>query len=190
MSLWFPLLTSERPRAEPTVDERDRNDYFVPSTPLFSAHCDCLIDRYSLRRDVVQHEEVQDIRYGYVDNVCRDEPVFTIRTDKTTRYARVAVLAVGPANAPTIPGPIDQGSHAITHAMKIRTFPSPSVKEKIASKKVTNILVVGGGLTSAQLADLAIRRGVSKVWLISKLLPTYIPLKHPLKLHITNLEIT
>ncbi|KAK7958569.1 FAD binding domain-containing protein [Apiospora saccharicola] len=142
-----------RKQAEPTVDERDRNDYFVPSTPLFSAHCDCLIDRYSLRRDVIQHEEVQDIRYGFVDDVCRDEPVFTIRTNKTTRYSRVAVLAVGPANAPTIPGPMDQGSDAITHAMKIRNFPSLRVKEKIASKKVTNILVVGAAslLPSSQI---------------------------------------
>ncbi|KAK8050988.1 FAD binding domain-containing protein [Apiospora rasikravindrae] len=158
----------KQPRAEPTIDERDRNDYFVPSTPLFSAHCDCLIDRYSLRRDVIQHEEVLDIRYGFVDHVCRDEPVFTIRSNKTTRYSRVAVLAVGPANTPTIPGSTDQGSDAITHAMKIRTFPSPHVKEKIASKKATNILIVGGGLTSAQLADLAIKRGVSKVWLIMR----------------------
>lgn len=157
----------ERPRAEPTVDERDRNDYFVPSTPLFSAHCDCLIDRYNLRRDVIQNEEVQDIRYGFVDDVCRDDPVFTIRTNVTTHYSRVAVLAVGPANAPSIPGPIDRGSDAITHAMKIQTFPSARVMEKVASRRATNILIVGGGLTSAQLADLAIRRGVTKVWLIS-----------------------
>ncbi|KAK8091226.1 hypothetical protein PG994_000731 [Apiospora phragmitis] len=156
-------------RGRGSIDERDRNDYFVPSTPLFSAHCNCLIDRYSLRRDVIQHEEVLDIRYGFVDHACRDDPVFTIRTNKTTRYARVAVLAVGPANSPTIPGPIDQGGDdAITHAMKIRTFPSTRVKERIASKKATNILIVGGGLTSAQLADLAIRRGVSKVWLIMR----------------------
>ncbi|KAK8011540.1 hypothetical protein PG990_010505 [Apiospora arundinis] len=158
----------KQPRTEPTVDERDRNDYFVPSTPLFSAHCDCLIDRYNLRRDVIQNEEVQDIRYGYVDDVCRDDPIFTIRTNRTTHYSRVAVLAVGPANAPSIPGPTDQGSDAITHAMKIKTFPSTRVMEKIAAKKSTNILIVGGGLTSAQLADLAVRRGVSRVWLIMR----------------------
>jgi cation diffusion facilitator CzcD-associated flavoprotein CzcO len=33
---------------------------------------------------------------------------------------------------------------------------------------MTNMLIVGGGLTSIQLADLAIKRGVSKVWLLMR----------------------
>lgn len=48
--------------------------------------------------------------------------------------------------------------------MQIQKFPDPVVQAKISAKKTTNVLVVGGGLTSAQLSDLAIRRGVTKVW--------------------------
>lgn len=48
--------------------------------------------------------------------------------------------------------------------MKIKEFPAASVQAKIAAGIVTNILVIGGGLTSGQLSDLAVRRGVTKVW--------------------------
>lgn len=48
--------------------------------------------------------------------------------------------------------------------MQIREFPGYVVQDRIAARKTTNILMVGGGLTSAQLSDLAIRRGVTKVW--------------------------
>ena len=48
--------------------------------------------------------------------------------------------------------------------MKIRQLPDPSVVAKMKAGARTNILVIGGGLTSAQVADMAIRRGVTKVW--------------------------
>lgn len=52
--------------------------------------------------------------------------------------------------------------------MQIKEFPDPHLKRRIKSKLPTNIVVVGGGLTSAQLTDLAIRRGVTKVWHIMR----------------------
>jgi hypothetical protein len=48
--------------------------------------------------------------------------------------------------------------------MQIKTFPDPIVQKRIAAGQATNVLIVGGGLTSAQLSDLAVRRGVTKVW--------------------------
>ncbi|KAI0132813.1 hypothetical protein BJ170DRAFT_718961 [Xylariales sp. AK1849] len=157
------------PGAQPTVDERDRNDYFVPSTPLFASHCGCIIDRYGLRRDIIRQEKVLDIRFDCFDNVCPDEKTFRIETDNEIYYSRTAVLAVGPANEGSIPytpgpGPME----AMTHAMKIQEFPSQHIRDKIKARRATNILIVGGGLTSAQLADLAVRRGVTKVWLIMR----------------------
>ncbi|KAK6957329.1 hypothetical protein Daesc_000113 [Daldinia eschscholtzii] len=119
------------PRTEPTVDERDRNDYFVPSTPLFASHCGCIMDRYGLRGNVVSHEKVEDIRYDYLEDVSDVDKVFTVRTDRGIHYAKTVVLAVG-------------------------------------ARSQVNIVIVGGGLTSAQLADLAIRRGATKVWLLMR----------------------
>ena len=90
------------------------------------------------------------------------------------------VVAVGPGNQPCIPHipgistpnpvtnihPDDLASPPpqVSHAMQLKTFPSESVKRKIAAGLQTNILIVGGGLTSAQLADLAVRHGVGTIW--------------------------
>lgn len=127
------------------------------------------MDRYDLRRGVIQNEQVLDIQYGWVEHICQTDRIFSIHTNRTVHYARTAVLAVGPGNEASIPGGVDeQHRDAATHAMKIQTFPCERVQAKIGSRSTTNLLIVGGGLTSAQLADLAIRRGVTKVWLIMR----------------------
>ncbi|KAI1491557.1 FAD binding domain-containing protein [Biscogniauxia mediterranea] len=160
--------SGRQPKTEPTVDERDRNDYFVPSTPLFFSHCDCLVDRYHLSNNIISHESVEDIRYDYIPDYSETEKVFTVKTDTKCHYARTVVLAVG-GNPPYIPGlkPLETLEGA-THAMQIKDFPSAVVRQRIAARSPTNILIVGGGLTSAQLADLAIRKGATKVWLIMR----------------------
>ncbi|KAF6835439.1 FAD binding domain-containing protein [Colletotrichum plurivorum] len=150
------------------VDERDRKDYFTPPTNLFANHCECIVDRYGLREGLVKNEKVQDISYGATKH-SPDTNLFSVHTDKGVHHARAVVLAVGPANAPTIPpvpGLNDAGlpPPQACHSMQIQTFPDPVLKSKIAARRPTNVLVVGGGLTSAQLSDLAIRRGVTKVW--------------------------
>lgn len=48
--------------------------------------------------------------------------------------------------------------------MQINGFPDAVVSAKIKAKRETNIVFVGGGLTSAQLADMAVRRDVTHVW--------------------------
>lgn len=161
------MLKIRRPRTEPTVDERDRNDYFVPSTPLFASHCGCLMDRYNLRSDMVCHEQAEDIRFGYVEGLSEVDKIFTIQTDKGVHYSKTVVLAVG-GNPPQIPDMPTEGTDAVTHAMQIKEMPSARVRAKLNAKLPANIVIVGGGLTSAQLADLAIRRGVTKVWLLMR----------------------
>ncbi|KAK6216622.1 FAD binding domain-containing protein [Colletotrichum tabaci] len=167
-------LKSRNPKqhAVVEVDERDRKDYFTPPTTLFANHCECIVDRYGLREGLIQNEKVEDIEYRIMKEVAPDTKLFAVRTNKGTHYARAVVLAVGPANAPTIPPVLGLNSDAcssatppqVCHSMQIQTFPDPVVQAKIAARKTTNVLVVGGGLTSAQLSDLAIRRGVTKVW--------------------------
>ncbi|KKY15124.1 putative fad binding domain-containing protein [Diplodia seriata] len=156
---------TRKAHSEVEIDERDRKDYFTPSLPLFSEHCECIVDRYGLRDGLIQQEQVQDIEYGCVGDVSDVDKIFTVRTNKGVHHARTVVLAVGPANAPNIPDtdPM-QGSRQMCHTMQIQQFPDPVVSAKIKAKKETNVMVVGGGLTSAQISDLAIRKGVTKVW--------------------------
>ncbi|KAK9899262.1 FAD binding domain-containing protein [Cystobasidium minutum MCA 4210] len=161
-------IKTKRPASEANINEREQEDYYTPSTRLFEEHCRCIIDRYKLKEGLVKKASVLDIQYGDRPELSQDYPLFTLKTDQGTFYARTAVLAVGPANAPALPKEVSSSSsnqlEGQLHSMKIQEFPATSVQAKMAAGRVTNVLVVGGGLTSAQLSDLAIRRGVTKVW--------------------------
>jgi thioredoxin reductase len=168
----------------PDVDERDRKDYFVPSTSLFASHCCEVIQRYRLGKEMLRQERATNIEYNTIssfqdtevdsvisDDVSDDETqIFRVTTDGGVRYARVVILAVGPGNGPRIPSiaglPTCSPHEGYTHAMQIKQFPPPHIKTKINSRLPTRMLIVGGGLTSIQLADLALKRGVSKVWML------------------------
>lgn len=129
---------------------------------------------------LIHKEVVDDIQYGVVDDYPVQDNLFTVTTDKSVRYARVVILAVGPANAPVLPnipslsfrGQFTRKAQMpqACHSMQIpqHQFPDPIVKQRIQARRKTNILIVGGGLTSAQLSDLAIRKGVSRVWHIMR----------------------
>ncbi|KAI8940168.1 hypothetical protein NX059_003875 [Plenodomus lindquistii] len=170
----------------PDVDERDRKDYYTPSTDLFECHCAEVIRRYDLSSDMLRHERVTDIGYYNIDifgdtehdsvisddTLVDEEKIFRIKTDHGVHYAHIVVLAVGPGNAPTIPtipGLPNTSTHqGFGHAMQIKHFPPSHVTAKVKAHKPTNLVIVGGGLTSIQLADVAINRGVSKVWLLMR----------------------
>lgn len=122
-----------------------------------------------MKDDIVRHEGVQDIEFDYVDGVSESTKIFTVKTDKTIHYAKTVVLALGgnPPQAPPTDTP--EAADAITHAMHIKEMPSARVRAKIAERRsTTNIVIVGGGLTSAQLSDLAARKGVTKIWLLMR----------------------
>ncbi|KAF5026021.1 hypothetical protein F66182_1923 [Fusarium sp. NRRL 66182] len=158
-----------RQEARVDINVRERNDYYNPSTSLFCDHCDKVATRYKLGPELIRKEALQHLDYGEVKGVSIDgENLFTVTSDKVRRYARTVVLAVGPANVATIPH-IPSMAHVkqlpqVCHSMHIPEFPDPIVKSRIAARKQTNVLIIGGGLTSAQLSDLAVRRGVTKVW--------------------------
>lgn len=148
------------------IDERDRKDYFSPGTGLFRDFCENVVGRYGLGEGVVREGLVEDIRFGYVDEV--DDKVFTVTTsDGRVFYAKTVVLAVGPGGRKILPFELnEQESEGACHSGEIRSFPSPQVKKKIQQRKETNVVVVGGGLSSAQLVEMAVRKGVSKVWFL------------------------
>lgn len=139
---------------------------------MFHDHCCHIAERYRLDTGLIRKEGVENIEYGYVDGVSiGGETLFTVTTGATVRYSRTVVLAVGAANAPKIPSFPSMSSLAFPsesvqacHSMQIKEFPDPSLQKLIKSRQETNVLVVGGGLTSAQITDLAIRRGVTRVW--------------------------
>jgi hypothetical protein len=125
---------------------------------------------------VLRKESVIDIDYDVMRGISADnEKLFKVTTNAGTRYAHAVILAVGPANSPRIPGfpSAKLAKHTnilpqACHSMHIREFPDLMVQKLISSKQPTNVAVIGGGLTSAQLSDLAIRKGVTRVWHIMR----------------------
>ncbi|KAJ4424575.1 hypothetical protein N0V82_000705 [Gnomoniopsis sp. IMI 355080] len=158
------------------INQRDQWDYYTPSQPLFCDHCDSVARRYHLEQSMVHKEIVTDIRYGLVEDCPDDDKIFTVVTNMSVRYARAVILAVGPANSPVLPPipslsfPGQSADNAnmpqACHSMQIpqRGFPDPIVKERIHAGRKTNVLVIGGGLTSAQLSNNAINKGVHRVF--------------------------
>jgi cation diffusion facilitator CzcD-associated flavoprotein CzcO len=159
----------DRTGSEPIINERDRRDYYTPSQALFAQHCAQVAVKYGLEDGMIRKEEVVDIDFGLNTAVCNSKEVFTVRTSKKIRYARTVVLAIGPANPPRIPGMDSVTSlPGACHSMRISQVPHDSVANKIKRGQETNVLIIGGGLTSAQIADQAIRKGVTKVWLLMR----------------------
>ncbi|KAL7791595.1 hypothetical protein V8C37DRAFT_416748 [Trichoderma ceciliae] len=101
----------------------------------------------SLFRD---HCEQVAVRYNLVGEFIRKETLQNIN------YGEVNGVPIDGAKIFTI-------TTNITH-MQIKEFPDPFVQSCIAVGISTNVLIIGCGLTSAQLAVLALRRGVAKIW--------------------------
>lgn len=121
----------------PDVDERDRKDYFVPSTELFDAHCGEVVRRYDLRDGIVKQERVMDIEYiemstlddtdhdSVISGDCSDEDrkVFRITTDRGVQFSYIVILAVG-----TLPVFCEASTHFIiikVQEMRYQSHASP-----------------------------------------------------------------
>ncbi|KAK4496771.1 hypothetical protein PRZ48_012754 [Zasmidium cellare] len=153
----------EQARPTITIDERDRKDYFAPPSDLFQNYCAWIAERYGLcDEDLIQKASVTEIDYDFVPQLSPDEKLFTVRTDGSTYYARSVVLAVGAGNAPSIPKPFPQtGCPNACHAFQPL---DAALAARVKARKPTNVMVIGGGLTSAQIADRALRRGATRVF--------------------------
>lgn len=138
------------------VDARDEKDYYRPSTQLFHDYCQDVVSRYGLQ-DVVSQESCQKIEYDEV------EEIFTVTTDKDAYTSRMAIVACGPIgpinyNCPYYPHGSCHTSHLFSRQIK---FPPTEKKE--------SVLVVGGGLTSAQICHRLLRSGkASKVYFVTR----------------------
>ena len=146
----------EKGRA-PEIDERDQNDYFLPSRTVFEQYCDDIVDRYQLR-NLIKCEKVLNLEYCDAYQDCR---IFKITTSAGTRYAKAAVLAIGGTGPRTA---LSTDSMCECHSSALTEISPTRIKKMVKAGRVVNVLVVGGGLTSAQIVDLLVRCGVTKVW--------------------------
>lgn len=165
------LMAISVPR-EVEIDERDRKDYYSPSTKLFADYCDSIAERYGLdapdQRGQILHTDVHDIKFGPLPG--SNTELFTISTSRGVFHSRAAVLAIGPGHIKNFPWNLsaEEKAAACHSADMDGEFANAHVREKIARGESTNVVVIGGGLSSAQIVDLVVRRGVTKVWYIMR----------------------
>jgi hypothetical protein len=133
----------------------------------------------------VEKNEVKKI--DYEPSECGECPgTFTLHTSTGKKFARIVVFAAGAALKPTIPpdcpfSPLGSACHALVPSSgPNETILPPAILRKISLKQQTNLLIVGGGLTSAQIADHAIKSGVTHV---------YQTMRGPLKIKDFDMEL-
>lgn len=187
------------------VNERERRDYFTPSTKLFHDFIreDC-IKRYGLdnegkpwpnAKEAFQNNSESDKRIQFVrGEVCNLDWTtlhisgweklqgFSVELKDGVRIASKAVVcAGGPGATPGVPDYLAKTNdesqtvtsgpgwcHSTQLGMQGRTLPPLTLQRRIKDKQPSSLVVIGGGLTSAQICDVAIRSGVEDVTLLMR----------------------
>ncbi|XMA08622.1 hypothetical protein WAI453_001413 [Rhynchosporium graminicola] len=172
---------NKRPQETTYIDERDRHDYFRPSQALFKDYCNSIVARYDLS-NLIQKAEVKSISYSSTSSI------FTLQTLTGIKKARIVVLAIGAAAKPSLPpdcpfcnlSPSESVAHVFsknhhegqnkdnfsTTSNLNSTILPPSLLSKAKLGIPTSIAIIGGGLTSAQIAHLASQYGITKTHLL------------------------
>ena len=159
------------------IDERDRKDYFTPSTVVFEDYCRDVVRRYDLEH-VVDKAQVASIDYGPGDDfgLFHDSDsgasLFKVTTTAgDVKFAKIVVLAVGAGGSPCMPQKVSTaGQQGACHSTQLpqRAFLSQSLVHKIAARLSTTVMVIGGGLTAAQIAPQCIEKGVKRVFMVMR----------------------
>ncbi|EEQ40921.1 hypothetical protein CLUG_05048 [Clavispora lusitaniae ATCC 42720] len=166
------------------VNMREWRDYYRPSTPFFCDFCQSLVQRYNLG-DCVRKDEVVSICYGdvHIFDKGMHETGFIVTTSSGKIYAaKVCVVASGHRGRINFPLPVlrpvlDQvdeemqsfldhtchTTHIFSGAVR---FPPAAVEKRISQRTPAHLVIVGGGLTSAQLAHVACMRGIPTTLLL------------------------
>ena len=157
------------------IDERDRKDYFTPSAEIFHDYCQDVVQRYSLK-DLVEQTEVSSIDFGNLDDLGENGDPGTkafkvTTTNGTINFAKVVVLAIGAGGKPAMPQQLSAAEReGACHSSQLpkQMFLTKSLKQKIFARVPTAVVVIGGGLTSAQIANQCIENGVGRVLLVMR----------------------
>ncbi|KAI1002813.1 hypothetical protein K3495_g5387 [Podosphaera aphanis] len=138
------------------LDERFRDDYFRPSQSLFKAYCEEIVNRYDLS-NIIEKSRVNSISFDSTQDI------FTLQTSTGTKKCRIVILAIGSDLKPSLPPNCPfTDSKNVVHILDSNVESLPT---ELFERPRNSLLIVGGGLTSAQIAKLAADRGVSKIYL-------------------------
>ena len=157
------------------IDERDRKDYFTPSAEIFHDYCQEVVQRYSLE-NLIEQTQVSSIDFGYHDEFEEHgDPaakVFKITTTgDNIKFAKVVVLAIGAGGKPAMPRQLSAAEReGACHSTQLpkQIFLPESLKRKSLARVPTAVVIIGGGLTSAQIANQCIENGVGRVFLVMR----------------------
>ncbi|KAK0124447.1 hypothetical protein ONS95_009402 [Cadophora gregata] len=170
---------NKRPQETTYVDERDRHDYFRPSQALFKDYCNSIVKRYDLS-NLVQKSAVSSITYSAPSSL------FKIQTSTGIKKARVVVLAIGAAAKPSLPPDCPFCNISLNDKNVKHVFSKPPAPTKglgidintnaninpailppsLLTKPHSTLAIIGGGLTSAQIAHLASMNNIPLTHLI------------------------
>lgn len=92
-------------------------------------------------------------------------------TDGIIRFAKVVVLAIGAGGKPNMPRELTAAEkEGACHSTQLpkQVFLAPRMMQKILKRAPTAVMVVGGGLTAAQIANQCIENGVSHVFMVMR----------------------
>ena len=152
-----------------SLDQRDKHfkgPYQVPSTSIFNSFHDLLSKAYGVQ-DLVDTGTVLSINPRQVDGKS-NEPIFEVeiafgkettpRVVKMIKTKRI-VCSMGPIfralEPPWLPDLPKEACERVLHAHQICPYLKRRSSEDNTDEVVRKILIVGGGITSAQLALLA-----------------------------------
>lgn len=141
------------------INMRDWKDYYRPSTKLFHDYCTAVVDRYGLKDSIV-NDEVVDVEHKLIQ--CGEDigKGFVIRTMSGKVYGcKFAVVASGHRGKINYPLPIcpnSQYPHGSCHTTHLFSNEVRFLDlQYFANPRRKSIVIIGGGLTSAQLAHVA-----------------------------------
>lgn len=158
------------------INMRDWKDYYRPSTELFHNYCEEIVDRYRLH-NVIMKDEVVKVEYTNINVLETDESGqgFLVTTKSGAVFgSKVCVVASGHRGKPNYPIPalcqnpkyLEGSCHTTDIFQRKVEFPHTKISGKIDNGELTKVVIVGGGLTSAQMAHSCILSGVNKVYLV------------------------
>ena len=159
------------------IDERDRKDYFTPSAEIFHDYCEDVVCRYALE-GLVEQAQVVSIDYMVSDDADvqddggSERKLFkVVTTGGIVKYAKVVVLAVGAGGLPIMPRQLSAAEReGACHSTQLpkQMFLAENLARKIRARVPTAVMIIGGGLTGAQIASKCIDSGVRRVFMVMR----------------------
>ncbi|TIB64911.1 hypothetical protein E3P77_02891 [Wallemia ichthyophaga] len=166
----------KRATNEDPINERYREDFQTATSGCFFDFCRDDIEKYYGLDGVVEHGEITNLSYDYHDENHPEKLFKVIKQDGEHALAKTVVLAIGNNNCANLPTYLSDKTthnnnqiglegegwcHTSVFARPGYTFPGPALQ-----KPGSRLLVIGGGLTSAQVVDKAYKNGVRDITLL------------------------